>query len=705
MKTKLNTRRHIPLRTLRRLRLQLDDESADDLRMQVWLLRILAKLGGHRFLFEDGTFTCDNDALLLGFDPGDDDLTHKTFMVQLQQELQQAERNWKQAAKPPAATLDANLAAIQRLLGCSDAERSVLEFLVLMEHSPRLGLFVSQYLPNSVDAYRAISVLTGISQQTVKAALRPQGALCSSGFVSIDDPKDCSLPNGIQLLSKEFADQMATQPMNPAGLLADKVQPAPQARLTLRDYPHIRKQLDILLPYLHRALLAGRPGVNIFIHGDPGTGKTELSRALAKALGTQVFDVSCEDADGSPVDGAQRLQALRAAHLLLRRTNTLLTFDEAEDVFNSNPFSDSTAQAHKGWVNRMLENNARPTLWLSNSAKLDPAFMRRFDMVFELPIPPRNQRRRILEQACGGLAPPGHVHRLSTIDTLAPAVVARAAAVVRVALPARQPQEQARALECLIDNTLQAQGHRGLRAGAANELAASYDPAFIRTDTDLSNVPQGLARTGSGRLCLYGPPGTGKTAYGRWLADQLNKPLQVERASDLLSMFVGEAEKNIARAFRKAAQDDAILMIDEVDSFLQDRQQAQRSWEITQVNEMLTQMECFTGIFIASTNLMHGLDQATLRRFDLKVKFDYLQPAQALQLLHRHCELLRLPPPESADEHALQRLRNLTPGDFAAVLRQHRFRPLPCAADWVKALQGECALKSDACRAPLGFVG
>ena len=94
-------------------------------------------------------------------------------------------------------------------------------------------------------------------------------------------------------------------------------------------------------------------------------------------------------------------------------------------------------------------------------------------------------------------------------------------------------------------------------------------------------------------------------------------------------MWVGGSEKNIAKAFKDAVDDKALLLIDEVDSFLQNRQGASRSWEVTSVNEMLTQMEQFPGIFIASTNMMHGLDQAALRRFDLKVRFDYLLPEQA----------------------------------------------------------------------------
>lgn len=69
----------------------------------------------------------------------------------------------------------------------------------------------------------------------------------------------------------------------------------------------------------------------------------------------------------------------------------------------------------------------------------------------------------------------------------------------------------------------------------------------------------------------------------------------VRRASDLLSCWVGATEQNIARAFEEARKDDAVLLIDEADSFLQDRRGAGHSWEVTQVNEVLTQMENFEG--------------------------------------------------------------------------------------------------------------
>jgi SpoVK/Ycf46/Vps4 family AAA+-type ATPase len=188
------------------------------------------------------------------------------------------------------------------------------------------------------------------------------------------------------------------------------------------------------------------------------------------------------------------------------------------------------------------------------------------------------------------------------------------------------------------------------------------------------------------------------------LAEYLDKPLHVKRGSDLLSMWVGGTEKNIAGIFREAEQENAVLLIDEVDSFLQDRNTSQHSWEITGVNEMLTRMETYNGVFIASTNRLEGLDAASLRRFDLKVKFEALKPEQAWTLLQSHCQALGLPEPDISLQAAMRKLDGLTPGDFAVLERQHRFRPITDAQALINALQAECALKTPFQHQAIGFL-
>lgn len=236
-----------------------------------------------------------------------------------------------------------------------------------------------------------------------------------------------------------------------------------------------------------------------------------------------------------------------------------------------------------------------------------------------------------------------------------------------------------------------------------NRLPETYGPAFLHADADLAALADGLARNRQGRLCLYGPSSSGKTAHARWVAERLGLPLHVQRGSDLMSKWLGESEKQICHAFRQAKQDKALLLIDDVDGFLQVRRGAQRSWEVTRVNEMLMQMDSFSGVFIVSTNLMDELEPPALRRFDLKVRFDFLKPEQAWELLRRQCPALQLPKPLPDLRPQLARMGQLTPGDFAAVARQRRFCPVESAAALLAALDGECALKQGG-RSGIGFV-
>jgi len=674
---------------------------------RLWLLRILVSLQGFRAYLEDCSSGESVINALLGrdepIDTDDKNECRRAF---------QALRKLHQAAEQKSARLESNrslannLRQLGELVGLSATDRRLMEFLVvftcnslLSEAGEALGEI------STLKLQHILAVVLGLPEAEIKASLSPRGILEQSGLLRVDRSAKHTMDLKFQLLSENFADYMFTEEQDPVTILRDSVAPGRPPTLQLADFAHLGQILVVVQGHLRRTLADGKTGSNIFLHGPPGTGKTELARVLAGAIGQELFEVASEDSDGHPIDAIKRLRALRAAQNIFARRPVILLFDEAEDVFNDGGFfSPSTAATHKAWLNRMLEENRVPTLWLSNSTRLDPAFVRRFDMVLELPVPPRRRREELLREICGDLLSPGARARIAAADFLAPAVLRRAMAVLDNISDELPEMDRGTALETLIDNTLTVQGHRPLPKGNAGLLPADYDLRYLQADIDLEQTAAGLAASRSGRLCFYGPPGTGKSAFVQWLARRLDAPLHLHRCSDIISKWVGETEQNMAKAFREAERDRAVLLIDEVDSFLQDRRDARHSWEITAVNEMLTQMESFNGIFIASTNLLDGLDQAALRRFDLKIRFTYLAPQQSWPLFLSHCRSLGLPKPAAKLKHSVANLNLVTPGDFAAVARRHKFHPLTTPAALLAALTAECALKEEGRCKSIGFV-
>ena len=132
---------------------------------------------------------------------------------------------------------------------------------------------------------------------------------------------------------------------------------------------------------------------------------------------------------------------------------------------------------------------------------------------------------------------------------------------------------------------------------------------------------------------------------------------------DLLSMWVGGTEQNIKQAFEDAEAEKAILFFDEIDGLLQNREQAMRSWEVTQVNELLQRMENFNGVMIGATNFTQNLDPAVVRRFTFKLEFRYLDEAGKVLFFERMFRV-KLTPQEAM---RLARISDLAPGDFRTV--------------------------------------
>ena len=640
------------------------------------------------------------------------------------------------ALKKQATLVEKNIDALAGLLQLNQAERALLLYGTLARYQRDLRTLLVEFkVNNAPEAYAAIADLAGVNASDVGEALRAGSRLERIGLVehliaehSITDLGDLmkvseKLP---PVLMREYRDQTE--------LMAVFTRPAARSSLGTADFHFVGDEVEVLVNLVRNAVRERVPGVNVLLYGPPGTGKTELAKVVAQAAGVDLFEVEYADRDGNSLTGRDRYRSLQIGQAFLKgAAQAALLFDEVEDVFppisvdaaglmaRQEQQAFSAAVSHsvngKAWVNQILEANPVPTLWVTNRIEqIDPAFRRRFAYHLELTSPPPGAREQLLRKTLEGV-PVGDafVARLTERKGLTPAQIrtaVRFAGLVQGAdAGAARNEAQVAHMETLIERQLKnsdaALGRKPASSGGPGPVT-TYDLAMLNVETryEIPRIVQALKDRGHGTLCFYGAPGTGKTALGQHIARTLDKPLIVKQASDLMSKFVGETEQNMAAMFKEAEAEQAVLLLDEADSYLQDRRGAQRSYEVTEVNEMLQGMERFKGIFICTTNLLDRIDQAALRRFTFKIQFKPLTAQQREQMFITEALDGVAEPLTDALRVRLAKLQQLCPGDFAAVKRQTDILAAKFSAEeFLEQLEAEHRIKPEVREARgMGFV-
>ena len=436
----------------------------------------------------------------------------------------------------------------------------------------------------------------------------------------------------------------------------------------------------------------GKSGVNILLYGAPGTGKTSFAQTLAHELGLRCYFINQASGNRQILFAPEnRFGALQLCDDQVDPAKSLIVVDEADNMLQGismGGFSallniSSPSCGDKGMLNNVLDTLKTPTIWITNTPAeaVDESSRRRFDYSIRFLPLSHHQRLAIWKNNVSKM----NLHHLFEEDLLKKLAERYALSAGGITLALRNIAKIAPAksevpglVEQLLNPHCELLGipvadSRFAPAGdySLKGLTIKGDiplERMIRAVQNFQTNPEGDHDRPRMNLLLSGPPGSGKTEFVKYLSQKLNTKLIIRMGSDILSKYVGEIEQNIRQAFADANAEHAILFLDEIDGLVQSRELAQRSWEVSKVNELLYQMEHFSGVMIGATNFASSLDAAILRRFTFKVEFDFLSESGKV-LFFEHMFQTSL---SDAEKKRLTEIPCLAPGDFRTV-RQSLF--------------------------------
>ena len=577
---------------------------------------------------------------------------------------------------------------------------------------------------NKLGLIQRFSALVGCSVANMLQIVSPKGKLRRFGFID----ENIDLTSGIQ----SFLNGMDDQPLSSKyySQIEDKPLPWEYFSKTAETHGEIIKAL------IGSVGNGKRKGLNILLYGEPGTGKTSFATALAKECELTAYAVAQNKIEGKSDSSSDfRFAALHICDYQIDSKSSLVVIDEADEMLRgraSNPF-DSMMQSvgDKGHLNTVLDKINSTCIWVANINKneLDASTARRFDYAVRFEPLTIKQRTEVWKNSI----------KKHNINILSDQVLQKIAEKYK--LSAGGIDVVMNNLSTLIsssgfkkskvEDTLEAliKPHCELLNIKTDDkkysVAADYSPEGLNVNGDISpnkivesvaNFRKELKEAKENRvggidsprmnILLYGPPGTGKTEFVKYLAAEMKCDIHVKMGSDILSKYVGESEEKIKYAFREAEESGSILFIDEIDGLLRSRGMAKNSWEVTQVNELLYQMENFKGVLVCATNFKKNLDPATIRRFLLKVKFDYLDEDGKVIFYKKMLAKLANGKLTRSEIAQLKSIKDLTPGDFRNIRQASYYlnREDLTHKDLLGRLQDEVAEKTGAARHKIGFA-
>ena len=298
--------------------------------------------------------------------------------------------------RPHALLLAEELAA---LLALEAFDAALLTVMIGCDRLPRIAALAAVAGRHGHDLPGLLGELAGADRHDAERRVRCSAVL-RLGLVGFVANRQGEVTVDVRWTLERLLDRAPAAGTAMIDTLVGVRQPA---SLELDDFAHV-DDADFLVRLLAGVARERAAGINILVHGPPGTGKTEFARTITAAAGIDLHAIGEADEDGEEPTRWERVSALGLAQRVLGpRGGAALLFDEMEDLIGGARRGDgdwfAKREGSKVFVNRMLETNPVPVIWTTNAiGNVDDAILRRMSFVLKLDLPPRSAALRMLDR-------------------------------------------------------------------------------------------------------------------------------------------------------------------------------------------------------------------------------------------------------------------------------------------------------------------
>lgn len=547
------------------------------------------------------------------------------------------------------------MAQLARSLGLDSVECDVVWSIVACSYDPRTSSHVEAIVGASarrgmsVSAYIALSGIDSARGMELSRWLAsPSNALVSTGLLVASEPASP-------------AERAYVASARLVGFLAGSDTPDPPIRLVRADRALIYDDDQIASIELIGAALERSPDPLVVIEGPVGSGR---ATACARASGRDMLVLDLQRVPGNElfaaIMGLRREALLRPCIPVLANVDHLLGEEMREQRRLLGDFIDRVSGP------LIVTVTVRGT----DLATERPAVRVPWD------VPKSDVRKQLWIAATLSIRASiaGDLSTLAYRYRVGPAAIERAVSSIRLLHPRGVPLDEVALATGLRHNIAERLGALARRV----EVTQTWDDLVVADDTSdrLREIIGRIKHSfqvletwgyrkrmalGAGVPVLFsGPPGTGKTMVAGLIARELDLELYQVDISKVVSKWVGETEKNLARVFDAAEHGHALLLFDEADSLFgqrtPDAKTATDRYANLEVNYLLQRVEAFGGITILTTNMDTAIDDAIKRRLAAHVRFERPDEDERARLWTRNCNTGRAPVDKNVDYDALAKM-------------------------------------------------